>query len=60
MAIQAQIYVHVCVCFIYRCTFIIMLSYVQMEIQHFKEPVLADIRNLQLEKAELEKVRVTT
>ena len=31
--------------------------YGQMEMQAFKEPILADIRNIQQEKAELEEVR---
>ena len=30
----------------------------QLEMQEFKEPILADIRNLQREKAELEEVRM--
>ena len=32
----------------------------QMEIQDFKEPVLTDLRNLQHEKAQLEKVRINS
>ena len=31
-----------------------------MEMQDFKEPILADLRNLQFEKAQLEKVRTYT
>ena len=30
----------------------------QMEMRDFKEPILADLRNLQHEKAQLEKVRI--
>ena len=32
----------------------------QMEMQDFKEPILADLRNLQHEKAQLEKVRINS
>ena len=34
----------------------ITCKYAQMEMQEFKEPILADIRNIQQEKAELEEV----
>lgn len=38
------------------CLFI----FTQMEMQDFKEPILADLRNLQHEKAQLEKVRINS
>lgn len=35
-----------------------MCIFTQMEMQDFKEPILTDLRNLQHEKAQLEKVRI--